>query len=218
MRIERPTGETQQRRRKTAKQIIHPAVCAIYISDECSLSEVVLEILNPLLAGAETEFEPPQPLVGQRGPSQMQRDAAVGSTPRDGSPHHQIVRAQLLEVVIRRPEFVKGLPGIVKKNCGCHRPTLKSHNRDETVAGLQHVSCDVLKKSKGLRRHAVPTSSQAVQCIEGSHRFEAVVEFDLQTRFFCLAYAPSNCPFETLEELFLTTFEFDYMRMKCERR
>ncbi len=62
--------------------------------------KIVLVILDPLLAGPESEFEPPQAFVGQRGPAQMQTFKSVVSISLDSFPRENVIVSQLLKRIV----------------------------------------------------------------------------------------------------------------------
>ena len=146
------TGEPKDRQRHAAEQWLEICCAVIDLPNKGLRDKIVLVILDALLAGSESEFEPPQTFVGKGCPAQMQGVKSVVYTSLDSLPQEIVVGSQPLKRIVRGTELVEGLSAMVKKDSRGHRFALAAYGCDKSVALRQHVPGDVLKKQERLRR------------------------------------------------------------------
>src|SRR6266850_586219 len=98
----------------------------------------------------------------------MQTGKAIARIVFDSFPHQQVVWPQMLKRKIRGPEFVYGIATMMEENESPNCPAALSCNRHDSLAGFQHISCDIVEKPEWLRRHSMSFSGQAMKLIERS--------------------------------------------------
>jgi len=178
---------------------------------------MVLVILDPLLAGSESEFEPPQTFIGKGRPAQMQDVKSIVYTSFDSVPQQNVVGSQLLRRIFRGAELVEGLPAMMKEDPRGQRFVLPGYGCDKPVPLRQYVPSDILKKSERLRRQSMTPPCCAVQRVKGPNRVQTVAEFEPQPRPNRLQNASPRRTVKTLKEFLLPVPEVNHVAVKNQR-
>src|ERR1051326_4006340 len=169
MRVDEFADEAQQSWRKRPKNGVEPALGAICIAHERAFEEIELIIIEPFLVCAEAEFESSQPLVRQRGASQMQGLKVLSGIALNCGPNQQVAWAHLLKRIIGRPELINSLPAMMKEYGRGDGAAFAPHGNDSAMFLRQDMAMDILKKSKRLRWQSVATPGLAVQYEKGTN-------------------------------------------------
>src|SRR5579872_7575931 len=131
-------------------------------------------------------------MLVQRSPAQMKPAHPGNRAFLNGFPHHQVIGAQMLKRIIRRPELVDSLISVVQKNRGCNRLFTTKRGRDEAMSIGEHKPGDVFEEPNGLAGNSMTTPGLAVELIKRPHRLHAPGELNLQPCSLCLAHSPTH--------------------------